>query len=220
MPLRSFAVVSAVEHDSDVAPVGGHFVGIPLAPRLRHRIDLDVAGDRTSAITGVRALVEDIGLVARPVGDLLRIKATEIDAAIGIVAWPELDAYDEVLVRILAHQIAGILARHLVDHNSAVLDAPVELADLIPSIEAFSVEQRDPACFLADGFRCEVAGGKAQSGEGENKTNCAPRCGTHGVSSFYSRLNLSVGSAARMDEIVPSLSTWGSCPLFPGALSV
>src|SRR6476469_3699566 len=175
----------SIQHDSDVAAVRGHLICIPLAARFRHRTDFDVTRDRAGAIARIRTLVEDIGFVAGAVGYLLRIEATEIDSAIGIIARPEFGAHDEILVRLLAHQIAGLLARHLVDDNGAVLDTPVGFADLIPSIEAFAVEQGNPACLLAHGFRRERAAKKAQSGQGKSETDRTPRCDTHGVSSLF-----------------------------------
>src|SRR4029077_9606039 len=61
----------AVEHHGDVAAVYGDFVGIPLAGRFRHRIDLDITGNRAGAVARIGALVEDIGFVTGPVSDLL-----------------------------------------------------------------------------------------------------------------------------------------------------
>src|SRR5262245_26873500 len=115
----------AIEHNRDVPAIGGDFIGVPLAAGFRHWIDLDIARDRTCAIAWVGALVENICFVARPVGDLLGIEAAEVYAAVGIVAWKELDAHDEILVRIFADQVAGVLARHLVNDDRTILDTPV-----------------------------------------------------------------------------------------------
>jgi hypothetical protein len=52
------------------------------------------------------ALVEDVGLVAGAVGDLLGIETTKVDAAVRVMTRPEFDARDEILVRFLAHQVA------------------------------------------------------------------------------------------------------------------
>jgi hypothetical protein len=84
------------------------------------------------AVARVLALVEDVDLVAGPVGDLRGFLAADEDAAVGIVARPELDVYLEVLVFILGDEMRGGLARALVSDDRAVLNPPVGLADLVP----------------------------------------------------------------------------------------
>src|SRR6516165_8259013 len=93
----------SIQHDGDVAAVRRHFICIPLAARFRHRTDFDVTCDRAGAIARIRTLIEDIGFVAGAFGYLLRIEATEIDSAVGIIARPEFDAHDKILVWLLAH---------------------------------------------------------------------------------------------------------------------
>src|SRR6185437_8591002 len=76
-------------------------------PRVSEFFDLHLAElDRALAVLqGDRTLVEHIGFVAGPVGDFLGVEAAEIDAAIGIMARPELNPHNEVLVRFRADQI-------------------------------------------------------------------------------------------------------------------
>src|SRR5512139_3094261 len=47
----------AIENDSNVAAVRRYFVCIPFAGGFWHRINFDVSGDRTGAVTWIRALV-------------------------------------------------------------------------------------------------------------------------------------------------------------------
>src|SRR4029450_319709 len=138
-----------------------------------------VTGDRPGAIAWIGTLVENICLVTGAVGDLFRVKAAEINAAVGIVAGEELDAYDEVLVRVLADEVTGVLARHLVDEDGAVLDPPVRFADLIPAVQGFAVEQSNPAGLLASGIWYRVVCDQAQNAKRDCKLGRAPRCPRH-----------------------------------------
>jgi hypothetical protein len=54
--------------------------------------------DPAGAVGRVLALVEDVDLVAGPVGDVRGFLAADEDAAVGVVARPELDVDLEVLV--------------------------------------------------------------------------------------------------------------------------
>ena len=81
----------AVERHGEMPALGADLHGAPLAAGLRHRIDLGDIDDRAGAVGRVRALVEDVGLVAGLGADLLRIAADE-DAAVGVVADPEFGA--------------------------------------------------------------------------------------------------------------------------------
>jgi hypothetical protein len=50
----------SIEHDRDVASLRRDLKGIPFAAGFRHWIDLDIACDRTSAVTRLRALIKNI----------------------------------------------------------------------------------------------------------------------------------------------------------------
>jgi len=81
----------SVEHDRDVAPLRRDLERVPLAASFRHRIDLDIACDRASAVTRIGALVKNIGFIAGTVGDFRGIEAAEINATVCIVARLEFD---------------------------------------------------------------------------------------------------------------------------------
>jgi hypothetical protein len=125
-------------------PLRGDLVGIPLAARLRHRIDLGGIHDRAGAIARVRPLVEDVDLIAGLAVDGLRLLAADEDSAIGLVVDPELGADLEVLVGGLGDEIGEILAVQLVGGQHAVLHRPIGLADLVPVALLAGVDQRDP----------------------------------------------------------------------------
>ena len=71
-------------------------VDVPLAARLGHRLDRRDVNDGARAVGRVLALVEDIRLIAGPVGDLGRIRTAHVDAAVRVVAHPEFDPELEV----------------------------------------------------------------------------------------------------------------------------
>src|SRR6187200_2664495 len=54
----------AVERDRQMAAIGAALLGAPLAAGLGHRVDFGDVDDRGGAVGRVRALVEDIVLVA------------------------------------------------------------------------------------------------------------------------------------------------------------
>ena len=87
-----------VEHQDQMPSLGGDLVSVPLAAGLGHRDHLDEFDDRAGAVGRILALVEDVRLVAGLVGGLLGIAAAEEDAAVGVVAGPELYVKLEVLV--------------------------------------------------------------------------------------------------------------------------
>ena len=101
----------AVEDYGDLPSLGGDFVGVPFAARLGHRVHLDEMDDPAGAVGRVLALVENVHLIAGPVGDGRGILAAKEDAAVGVVARPELDVHLEVLVFSLGDQMRGGLAR-------------------------------------------------------------------------------------------------------------
>src|SRR6185437_4026134 len=127
--IPQFGRLVSVEHDRDVASLRRDFKRIPFAARLRHLIDFDIARNRACAVARIGALVKNVCFVAGPVGDPLGIKAAEIDAAVCIIARPEFDAQDKVLVRLLADEIAGLFAVHFVGHHRAVRQMPIGCAD-------------------------------------------------------------------------------------------
>ena len=136
----------AVEDHGDLPSLGGDFEGVPFAARFGHRVHLDEMDDPAGAVGRVRALVENVHLIAGPVGDCRGILAANEDAAVGIVARPELDVHLEVLVFGLGDQMRGGLARAFVGDDRAVLDPPVGLTDAVPfAADGLAVEQRDPA---------------------------------------------------------------------------
>src|SRR5262249_44801443 len=125
--------------------------------------------DRTGAVARVRAGVEDVDLVGVLAGDLVGVGAADEDAAVGVVADPELGADLEVAVVILRQQVA-VLPR-LVGYQPTVLDAPVGVADRCEVIGVLAVEQRDPALIgLAGGLvrrrQCGEPGEQRDSREG------------------------------------------------------
>ena len=132
----------AVEHDGNLPTLGGDLERVPLAAGLRHRIDLGEIDDRAGAVGRILALVEDVHLVAALGAELLRIGTADEDAAVGVVARPELGVDLEVLVLVLGDQVRRLA---LVGNQRAVLDPPVGFADLIPVAHGLAVDQRDPA---------------------------------------------------------------------------
>lgn len=103
MAFREEAIVQlsgllAIEHERDLAPLDRDLVGIPLPTGLGHRIDFGEVHNAAGPVGWILALVEDIGLVAVAVGDRCGILATQEDAAVGVIAGPELNVDDEILV--------------------------------------------------------------------------------------------------------------------------
>ena len=107
-PLWSSAGFSAVEDDGDLPSLGGDLEGVPFAAGLGHRVHLGEVHDPARAIGRVLALVEDVHLIAGPVGDLGGLLAAKEDAAVGVVACPELGVDLGVLVFGLADQMPAI----------------------------------------------------------------------------------------------------------------
>src|SRR5450756_3149581 len=87
----------------------GDFVGVPPAGWLRQRVDRGDVDDRGGAIARIGALVVNIDLIADLGVDLLRLVAADEDAAVGFFVGPELRPDLEILVGVLADEIAGIL---------------------------------------------------------------------------------------------------------------
>src|SRR3984893_11895853 len=130
-------------------PLGRDLIGIPLAAGLRHRIDLGDVDDRAGAVTLVLALVENVPLVAGLATDALRLLTPDEDAAIGVVADPELGLDLKILVGILADEISEVLAVQLVGNERAVFHRPIGFADLVPVAHLAAVDERDTAIALA-----------------------------------------------------------------------
>ena len=112
----------AIEDDGNLPSFGSDFVSIPFTASLGHRIHLDEVDNPPSAVGRVLALVENVHLIAGPVGDVRGILAAQEDAAVSVVARPELDIHLEVFVFGSGDQMRGGLARAFVRDNGAVLD--------------------------------------------------------------------------------------------------
>src|SRR5262249_5233945 len=132
----------AIEHHGEIAAAGGDLIGVPLAGRLRHRIDLGEIDDCAGAVARIRSLVEYVHLIAGARADHLGIDAVYEDAAVGFLVGPELGIDHVVLVFILGEKKAALA---LVGDDGAVLDAPIGLAGLGKAVEALAVEQLSPA---------------------------------------------------------------------------
>ena len=134
----------AVEHDGDLPSLGGDLEGVPFAAGLGHRVHLDEIDDAAGAVGRVLALVEDVDLVAGPVGDL-----GGSCSAGRCRCWrrrlPRTRRRAGSPCSCLADQMRGALARRLVGDDRAVLEPPVGLADPVPFARCLAVEQRDPA---------------------------------------------------------------------------
>src|SRR5262249_26684266 len=143
----------AVEHDGKIAALGRNLHRAPLATGLRHRVDLGVIDDGAGAVARVGARVEDVALVAGFGAGLVGVLATDEDAAVGIVADPELSVDLEVFVFVLRDQESGGLGVLLVlGHDRAVFDREIGVAVTLPVIKVLAVEERNPA-FAGLGLR-------------------------------------------------------------------
>jgi hypothetical protein len=139
----------------------GDFIGVPFPGGFRHRIDLGDAHDRAGAVARIRPLVEDIDFVADLGIDLVRLIATEEDAAVGFFVGPELRSDLEVVEGGLADEVGGILTlQQLVGDDRAIFHRPIGFADLVPITHPGAVEQRDPSAFALAGGTA----GKLESG--------------------------------------------------------
>src|SRR5438132_3266230 len=135
----------AVEHDGKVAALGRNLHGAPLATGLGHRVDLGVIDDGASAIARVGPRVEDVTLVAGLGSGLFEVLAADKDAAVGIVADPELGVDLEIFVFVLRDQKGRCLGVLLVlGHDRAVLDREIGVAVALPVIKIVAVEERNP----------------------------------------------------------------------------
>jgi hypothetical protein len=90
--------ILAVEHDGKVAALGRDLHGAPLAPGLGHRVDLGMIDDGAGAVARIGPRVEDVALVAGLGSRFLGVLAADEDAAVGIIADPELGVDLEVFV--------------------------------------------------------------------------------------------------------------------------
>src|SRR5262245_43993218 len=166
MPLLEHAVADVdgflpVERHDEMPAIGGDLVGVPLARRLGHRVDLGEIDDGAGAVARVGALVEDVDLVAGPGADGCGILASNEDAAVGLLVRPELGVDLEVLVRVLGDEVT---APALVGHERSVLDAPIGLSGAGPITHRLAVGQRDPArASLADRLRRKLNGDETGS---------------------------------------------------------
>src|SRR5262245_38446503 len=144
--------LGAVQDDGKLRALGGDLKGVPLVAGLGHRIDLGEIDDRPSAITWVRASIEDVDLIGIGRGDLLRFGAADEDTAVGGGIDPELNPQLKVGVRILRHQKGATLTDLLVGLHDAVRNCPVGVAQVAPIVEALAVEQRDPPTGSLTGY--------------------------------------------------------------------
>src|SRR5262245_27748332 len=118
----------------------GNFVAVPALARLDLHARLRHADDRPGAVRRVGTLVEDVHLVARRGPELRGILAAQEHSAIGIRGYPELEVEVEVAIGGLGEE----KARAGVGSHGAIGKLPVGVADLLPTVEARSVEQRLP----------------------------------------------------------------------------
>src|SRR4051794_34622100 len=178
----------AIEHDDEMRSLRGDLVGVPLAGRLRHRLDFGDVDDRAGAVARIRALVEDVDLVADLGVDLVALIAANEDAAVGFLVGPELGLDLEILVAVLADQIREVLDVELVGGQRTVLHLPVGLADLGPVALLRGVEQRDPAVALPGRGAGELKGGGAKQQAGRECRQTLHRISP--VSGFWLRGNI------------------------------
>src|SRR5215217_5583572 len=136
----------AVERDGKVAALGRNLHRAPLATGLGHGVDLGVIDDGAGAVARIGPRVVDVALVSGLGSGLLGILAADEDAAVGIVAGPELGVDLEVLVFFLRDQERrGLGVLLVLGHDRAVVDREIGVAVALPVIEILAVEERDPA---------------------------------------------------------------------------
>src|SRR5262249_977827 len=127
--------------------------GAPFAARLGHRVDLGVIDDGAGAVARVGPRVEDIALVAGLGSGFLGVLAADEDAAVGIVADPELGVNLEVLLFVPRDQDGrGLGVLLVLGHDRPVIDREIGVAVALPVIEILAVEEHDPA-FAGLGLR-------------------------------------------------------------------
>src|SRR5581483_1838072 len=141
--LRAVDRLLPVENDGEGRALRRNVIGIPLAGRVRHRIDLGDIDDGAGAVARIRPRVPDIDLVAIVGADLVGVGAANEYAAVGIRFDPELGLDLVILVLVLGDEEAVAL----VSDDHAVLDPPIGVAGLGKAVEILAVEQRDPATF-------------------------------------------------------------------------
>src|SRR5688572_2551517 len=135
--------LGAVQHHRHGGTLRRDVEDVPLAASLHRLQDLAAMHDAAGGVGLVGPLVEDVGLVAGLVGQVLGLRAAHVDAAVRIVGGPELDAQLEILVRVVRQEEAALA---LVAYDRAVLGAPVDVADALEILQApGAVEQRGPA---------------------------------------------------------------------------
>src|SRR4029077_9739483 len=103
---RAVDRLGAIERDVEARALGGDLVDIPLAAGLEHGRGLGGVDDRAGAVARIGARVEDVHLIGVLGADLGGIGAADEDAAVGVVADPELGPDLEVAVIILGDQVA------------------------------------------------------------------------------------------------------------------
>ena len=99
----------AVENQDQMRAFGDDVVGVPLPSSPESDGWLDQIRDRAGAVGG--ALIIDVRLVTIIDTDILRIGATDEDAAIRIVRDPEFGMNLEIGVRILGDEITHAACR-------------------------------------------------------------------------------------------------------------
>src|SRR6266705_3542224 len=132
----------AVQHHDHMRSAGRNLVGIPLAACFKSHERLGDFDNGSGSVGGVGTLVEYIHLVRIHGGDLLRIFATNKDAAVGIVVDPELGLQFEVRIRALGDEktIAFVGLHNTVDQ------LPIRIADHVEGSETFPIEECRPTC--------------------------------------------------------------------------
>ena len=131
----------AVQHHDHMRSAGRNLVGIPLAACFKSHERLCDIDNGAGSVAGVGTLVEDIHLVRIHGGDLLRIFATNKDAAVGIVVDPELGLQFEVAIRALGDEKTIAF----VGLHNAVGQLPIRIADHVEGRETFPIEECRPA---------------------------------------------------------------------------
>src|SRR5262249_59756786 len=96
----------SIDADVELRSLGLDLDHVPLQLRLRDRIYFGDVDNRARAVVAIGIAVEDVHLVATGRARLLRIFATDENAAVGPFIVPEFCAQLEVTVRILGHQEA------------------------------------------------------------------------------------------------------------------
>src|SRR5436853_7692936 len=121
--------------------VGSNLVRITLAACFKSNERLCDIDNGAGSVGGVGTLVEYIHFVRIHGGDLLRIFATNKDAAVGIVVDPELSLQFEVRIRALGDEKTIAF----VGLHNAVDQLPIRIADHVEGRETLPIKECRPA---------------------------------------------------------------------------